>query len=129
MLAAGKGVIVTMCSVNAVLSDPFVIDYSAAKAVLASFSKALSKEVAGKGVRVNTISPGPVETDLWLGDQGSPEEVAALVVVLASDVGRTSPAPTFASTAALSLRGRNAREIDRHGEEPDESRQEEETLE
>ena len=116
MLAAGKGVIVNMCSVNSVLSDPFVMDYSAAKAGLASFSKALSKEVGGTGVRVNTISPGPVATDLWFGDQGvaetvgramgtrpeevargaaaatvtgrfsTPEEVAALVVVLASDV-------------------------------------------
>jgi NAD(P)-dependent dehydrogenase (short-subunit alcohol dehydrogenase family) len=116
MLAAGKGVIGNICSVNAALSDPFVIDYSAAKAALASFSKALSKEVGGKGVRVNTISPGPVATDLWFGDKGvaatvgramgappdeiargaaaetvtgrfsTPEEVAALVVVLASDI-------------------------------------------
>jgi NAD(P)-dependent dehydrogenase (short-subunit alcohol dehydrogenase family) len=116
MLAAGTGVIVNMCSVNSVLSDPFVIDYSAAKAALASFSKALSKEVGGKGVRVNTISPGPVATDLWFGKTGvaetvgratgappeeiargaaaaavtgrfsTPEEVAALVVVLASGV-------------------------------------------
>jgi hypothetical protein len=45
MLAAGTGAIVNMCSVNSVFSDRFVIDYSAAKAALASFSKALSKEV------------------------------------------------------------------------------------
>jgi NAD(P)-dependent dehydrogenase (short-subunit alcohol dehydrogenase family) len=75
MLAAGKGVIVNMCSVNSVLSDPFVIDYSTAKAGLASFSKALSKEVGAKGVRVNTISPGPVATDLWFGNQGVAETV------------------------------------------------------
>ena len=67
MLAAGKGSIVTICSVNARLPDPAVLDYSAAKAAIASFCKSLSKEVGGRGVRVNTVSPGPVATDLWLG--------------------------------------------------------------
>ncbi|GLW03886.1 hypothetical protein Slala05_75160 [Streptomyces lavendulae subsp. lavendulae] len=47
-----------------------MIDYCAAKAALTNFSKALSKEFGPRGVRVNTVSPGPVETDLWLGDQG-----------------------------------------------------------
>jgi NAD(P)-dependent dehydrogenase (short-subunit alcohol dehydrogenase family) len=47
-----------------------VLDYSAAKAALASFSKALSKEVGPKGIRVNTVRPGPVATDLWLGADG-----------------------------------------------------------
>ena len=55
------------CSVNAFLPDPLVIDYSAAKAALANFCKALSKEVGPQGIRVNTVSPGPVETALWLG--------------------------------------------------------------
>jgi short-subunit dehydrogenase len=50
MLAAGKGAIVSICSVNSTLSDPAVIDYSAAKAALASFSKALSKEVGPSGL-------------------------------------------------------------------------------
>jgi NAD(P)-dependent dehydrogenase (short-subunit alcohol dehydrogenase family) len=115
MLTAGRGAIVTVCSVNAFLPDPAVIDYCAAKAALANFSKALSKEVGPRGIRVNTVSPGPVSTDLWLGERGvatavggaqgvdpdsvvrqqeqqaatgrftTPEEVANLVVVLASD--------------------------------------------
>ena len=101
-------------SVNASLPDPAVMDYSAAKAALANFSKSLSKEAA-HGVRVNTISPGPSATDLWLGDHGvaatvsratgasaqdvqsqaahqtvtgrfsRPDEVADLVLILASD--------------------------------------------
>jgi NAD(P)-dependent dehydrogenase (short-subunit alcohol dehydrogenase family) len=62
--------IVTVSSVNAFLPDPGVIDYCAAKAALSNFCKALSKEVGPRGVRVNTVSPGPVETDLWLGDHG-----------------------------------------------------------
>jgi NAD(P)-dependent dehydrogenase (short-subunit alcohol dehydrogenase family) len=115
MTAAGKGAIVNISSVNAFLPDPAVMDYSAAKAALANFSKSLSKEVGQRGVRVNTISPGPVATDLWLGDHGvaatvsratgatpqdvqsqaarqmvtgrfsRPEEVADLVLILASD--------------------------------------------
>jgi NAD(P)-dependent dehydrogenase (short-subunit alcohol dehydrogenase family) len=112
---ARAGAIVSTCSVNAYLPDPAVMDYSAAKAALANFSKALSKEVGPKGIRVNTVSPGPVATDLWLGKGGvaatvgaasgadpgdvqrqaasqmvtgrftTPEEVADLVLFLASD--------------------------------------------
>ncbi|GAA4191262.1 SDR family NAD(P)-dependent oxidoreductase [Microbispora amethystogenes] len=76
MLAAGHGNIVTISSVNAFLPDPGVIDYSAAKAALTNFSKALSKEVGAHGIRVNTISPGPVTTDLWLGKEGVAATVA-----------------------------------------------------
>ena len=66
----GAGTIVTVCSVNALLPDPLVIDYGAAKAALLNFSKALSKEVGPRGIRVNTVSSGPVATALWLGDEG-----------------------------------------------------------
>jgi NAD(P)-dependent dehydrogenase (short-subunit alcohol dehydrogenase family) len=112
--ARGGGTIVSVNSVNAKLADPLVIDYCTAKAAVASFSKSLAKEVAPLGIRVNTVSPGPVSTDLWLGGGGvaaavaeasggdpaavaagaagqsptgrftSPEEVADLVVLLAS---------------------------------------------
>ena len=115
MLAAGRGAIVNVASVNAFLPDPAVIDYGAAKAALVNFAKSLSKEVGPKGVRVNSVSPGPVATDLWLGEHGvaqtvalasgadpktvaenavsgsatgrftQPQEVADLVVLLASD--------------------------------------------
>ncbi|MEV0890766.1 oxidoreductase [Promicromonospora sp. NPDC050262] len=68
--------IVTISSVNAVLPDPSVIDYSAAKAALSNFSKSISKEFGPRGVRANTISPGPVETGLWLGHDGVAETVA-----------------------------------------------------
>ena len=71
----------TVSSVNAFLPDPGIIDYCAAKAALTNFSKALSKEVGPKHIRVNTVSPGPVETALWLGPNG----VAATV---AKEVGR-----------------------------------------
>jgi NAD(P)-dependent dehydrogenase (short-subunit alcohol dehydrogenase family) len=70
MLAAGRGSIVCVGSVNAFLPDPGVMDYGAGKAALENVAKALSKEVGPRGVRVNCVSPGPVATDLWLGDGG-----------------------------------------------------------
>jgi NAD(P)-dependent dehydrogenase (short-subunit alcohol dehydrogenase family) len=76
MLAAGRGSVVTISSVNAFLPDPSVIDYSAAKGALTNFCKALSKEVGPRGIRINTISPGPVATDLWLGEKGVARTVA-----------------------------------------------------
>jgi NAD(P)-dependent dehydrogenase (short-subunit alcohol dehydrogenase family) len=77
MLAAGHGVIVNTGSVNSYLPDPAVMDYSAAKAALANFAKALSKEVGPHGIRVNSVSPGPVATDLWLGTTGVAATVSA----------------------------------------------------
>ncbi len=76
MLEAGAGSIVTTSSVNAFLPDPAVLDYSAAKAAVANFSKSLSKEVASHGIRVNSVSPGPVSTALWLGEDGVAQAVA-----------------------------------------------------
>jgi NAD(P)-dependent dehydrogenase (short-subunit alcohol dehydrogenase family) len=76
LISRAPSAIVTICSVNATLPDPGVIDYSAAKAALRSFCKSLSKEVGPAGVRVNIVSPGPVETALWLGAGGVAETVA-----------------------------------------------------
>jgi NAD(P)-dependent dehydrogenase (short-subunit alcohol dehydrogenase family) len=76
MLERGAGTIVTICSVNSFLPDPLVMDYSAAKAALANFCKALSKEVGPRGIRVNMVSPGPVATGLWLGSDGVAATVA-----------------------------------------------------
>jgi NAD(P)-dependent dehydrogenase (short-subunit alcohol dehydrogenase family) len=75
-LIATKGAIVNIGSVNAILPDPSIVDYAVSKAALASYAKSLSKEVAPQGVRVNTISPGPVETDLWHGKGGLAETIA-----------------------------------------------------
>ncbi|WP_405578369.1 SDR family NAD(P)-dependent oxidoreductase [Streptomyces sp. NBC_01092] len=101
MLEAGAGSIVNIGSVNAELPDPAVVDYSAAKAALVNFSKALSKEFGPRGVRVNSVSPGPVETDLWLGDGGMAETLSA-----ATD---RQPAEVQAQAAQASVSGRFSR--------------------
>jgi NAD(P)-dependent dehydrogenase (short-subunit alcohol dehydrogenase family) len=78
MLAQGEGgAIVSVASVNAFFQpDSGVIDYGAAKAAVISMSKALSEEFGHRGIRVNCISPGPVSTELWLGEQGVAQTVA-----------------------------------------------------
>jgi len=64
MLAAGGGSIVNVASVNAFYHpDGLVIDYGAAKAALLNVAKALSQELGPRGIRINSVSPGPVETD------------------------------------------------------------------
>ena len=78
MVDHGGGAIVNVASVNAFYHpDGAVIDYGAAKAALVNLTKALSQEFGPQGVRINAVSPGPVDTDLWLGEHGVAETVAA----------------------------------------------------
>ncbi|QFZ21687.1 SDR family NAD(P)-dependent oxidoreductase [Saccharothrix syringae] len=79
-LKAGSN-IVNVSTVMSFLADPDVYDYTAGKAALSNFSKALSKEVGPKGVRVNTVSPGPVETELWTREDGIAPTVVRAVGV------------------------------------------------
>lgn len=77
MLARNEGAIVNVSSVNAFFQpDGLVIDYGAAKAAWLNVSKALSQELGPQGIRINSVSPGPVETDLWLGDDGVAATIA-----------------------------------------------------
>ncbi len=76
LIARGGGNVVTICSVNAYLPDPGVIDYSATKAAVWNLSKSLSKEFGAQGLRFNTVSPGPVSTPLWLGENGVAATIA-----------------------------------------------------
>ncbi|WP_116204117.1 SDR family oxidoreductase [Amycolatopsis circi] len=107
-----RGAIVTIASVNARLAVPRLMAYSAAKSALVNFGRALGEELAPSGVRVRTVSPGPVRTRTWTaperaakagmpasdflaalparlglstGELIEPEEIAALVLLLASD--------------------------------------------
>lgn len=64
MIAQGSGVIIHVTSIQRILPLPeSTIAYAAAKAALSTYSKALSKEVTPKGVRVARVSPGWVETE------------------------------------------------------------------
>jgi len=101
MMERGWGRIVNISSVNALKGQFGQTNYSAAKAGMHGFSKALAQEVVKQGVTVNTVSPGYVETDMVramkpeilnsiveqipMGRLAQPEEVAGLVAYLASE--------------------------------------------
>ena len=103
MLEQGWGRIITIGSQLGVKGAPEMAHYAAAKAGVLGFTRSLAREVAGKGVLVNVVAPGPIETDMtddldesWreqktselpLGRFGRVEEVAPSVVLLASDPG------------------------------------------
>lgn len=77
MLDQGGGVVVNICSVNAFFQpDGATVDYGAAKAAVLNLTKSLAQEYGSAGIRVNAISPGPVATDLWLGEGGVADTVA-----------------------------------------------------
>ncbi|MFD0575848.1 SDR family NAD(P)-dependent oxidoreductase [Dactylosporangium darangshiense] len=109
LLDRGQGSIVTVSSVNAVLPDPLVIDYSAAKAALSSFCKSLSKEVGPRGVRVNTVSPGPVSTELWLGADGVAATVARAGSGTPEDVAKHAAGDSVTGRFTLPGGGRGPR--------------------
>jgi len=90
MVARGSGAIVNVASVNAFYQpDATVIDYGAAKAALVNLTKALAQEFGPRGIHVNAVSPGPVSTDLWLGEQGVAQTVAHATGVDADTARKT----------------------------------------
>jgi NAD(P)-dependent dehydrogenase (short-subunit alcohol dehydrogenase family) len=90
MVAQGGGAIVNMASVNAFFQpDAATIDYGAAKAALVNLSKTLAQEFGPRGIRVNSVSPGPVGTDLWLGEHGVAQTVAEATGVDADTARQT----------------------------------------
>lgn len=104
MLSAGKGCVVNMASQLGQIGGIELVHYSAAKAGIIGMTKALAREVSSKGVRVNAVAPGPVNTPLvralspdWqaakaaelpLGHFGEPEDVADTVAFLCSNAAR-----------------------------------------
>jgi NAD(P)-dependent dehydrogenase (short-subunit alcohol dehydrogenase family) len=93
------GAIVNVSSIHAVETEPLVAPYAAAKAALISLTRSASLEGKPKGIRVNAILPGAVDTPmLWdnpnvksgqekiqENDVGKPEDIAAVIAFLASD--------------------------------------------
>jgi NAD(P)-dependent dehydrogenase (short-subunit alcohol dehydrogenase family) len=77
MVEGGGGAIVNVSSAVARQPGAMNVDYSAAKAAMTNLTKALSEEFAPQGVRVNTVSPGPVRTAWWTEEGGAADVLAA----------------------------------------------------
>jgi NAD(P)-dependent dehydrogenase (short-subunit alcohol dehydrogenase family) len=76
MLERGGGSIVNVSSVVARQPGAVNADYAAAKAALSTLTKQLSEEFGPRGVRVNTVSPGPVRTAWWTEPGGAADIIA-----------------------------------------------------
>ena len=100
MMKARHGRIINIGSVVGMMGNPGQTNYSAAKAGMIGFTRSLAREVGSRGITVNTVAPGFIETDMTqamdeaqrstlaaqipLQKLGSPEDIAASVVFLAS---------------------------------------------
>jgi NAD(P)-dependent dehydrogenase (short-subunit alcohol dehydrogenase family) len=87
-LCARGGAIANISSINGVSPSGDIADYSASKAALNSFGKAVATEYAPRGVRVVSVSPGPVRTDLWMGPGGPAQTYAARSGVTPEEIVR-----------------------------------------
>ncbi|MEQ1944980.1 acetoacetyl-CoA reductase [Mesorhizobium sp. VNQ89] len=115
MTDRGWGRIINIASINGIKGQFGQTNYSAAKAGMHGFTKALAQEVAKKGVTVNTVSPGYLATTMVtvvpedtlarivagipVGRLGQPDEIAALVAFIASD------AAAFMTGSNISMNG------------------------
>ena len=111
MMKQRSGRIINISSVSGLMGNPGQANYSASKAGLIGLSKATAKELASRGITVNCIAPGYIATDMTnkmtdqakdsiisqipLGRMGSPEDIAAAALFLASNEAGYITGQTF----------------------------------
>ena len=119
MVRQRSGRIINMSSVVAITGNAGQSNYTAAKAGLIGFTKTVAKEVASRGITVNAIAPGFIETQMVdaissqlqqkileripLGYFGTPEDVAGVVAFLASEDARYVTGQVIGIDGGLSL--------------------------
>lgn len=101
LVASPHAAVINVISAGAYLASPQTAMYSGAKAALLSFTRTMAADFAGRGIRVNAIAPGTVETDMvtnntptaqermtnasWMRRMASPQEMVGPALFLASD--------------------------------------------
>ena len=119
MADRGWGRIINISSVNGEKGQVGQTNYSAAKAGMHGFTMALAQELAGKGVTVNTVSPGYIGTEMVKAIReevlekivatipvkrlGAPEEIASIVAWLASDQSGYSTGADFSINGGIHM--------------------------
>jgi 3-oxoacyl-[acyl-carrier protein] reductase len=115
MMKARKGRIINIASVIGLTGNPGQSNYAAAKAGIIAFSKSLAREIGSRGITVNVVAPGFIDTDMTrslpeqskqallgqiaLGRLGAPDDIAQAVLFLAS------PAATYITGETLHVNG------------------------
>ncbi len=115
MMKARKGRIINIASVVGVTGNPGQTNYAAAKAGIIAFSKSLAREIGSRGITVNVVAPGFIDTDMTralsadqrqglegqiaLGRLGQPADIARAVAFLAS------PAAAYITGETLHVNG------------------------
>jgi 3-oxoacyl-[acyl-carrier protein] reductase len=119
MLRAKWGRIVSLSSVSGIAGNPGQANYAASKAGIMGFTKSLAKEVGSRGITVNVVAPGFIETDMTaalgedaraaaaeqitVGRLGRPDEIASAVGYLASDAAAYITGQTIVVDGGLAL--------------------------
>jgi 3-oxoacyl-[acyl-carrier protein] reductase len=104
MMKARKGRIISIASVVGVTGNPGQANYAAAKAGIIAFSKSLAREIGSRGITVNVVAPGFIDTDMTrslpeeqrtallsgiaLGHLGEANDIAEAVAFLASPAAK-----------------------------------------
>lgn len=127
MIEHGGGSIINLSSVSGLVGTPRRAAYAASKGALDAATRSLAMELGSSGIRVNSVAPGAVDTDLWaknravpgvvetverqtpLGRWGVPDDIADVIVFLASDAAR------FVTGETISVDGGMARTMDLYG--------------
>jgi NAD(P)-dependent dehydrogenase (short-subunit alcohol dehydrogenase family) len=120
MIERGGGTIINLSSVSALVGTPMRAGYGATKGAVDAASRCLARELGEHGIRVNTVAPGVVDTDLWarnkqipgvieqvndqtpLGRWATPQDIADVIVFLASDAARFITGATLRPDGGMS---------------------------